>query len=273
MLIIEEKVTPEFKKWVGYCEKQRASQLGTYDAPESYTAGAGRNNYTVFSKLYYEKTGIDIRGQAWCDSFVDAVFIHLFGVDDARKLLGGFSGYTPTSANYFKKMGQWHTSGPQEGDQIFFRNCSRIYHTGYVWKVEDGRVYTVEGNTSADSVLENEGGCVAQKSYSLSNGRIAGYGRPDYSIVETVTEGWKRAADGKRWWYQYRDGHYPTRWALLPARDGRHWYYFDSQGYMLTGWQWIGDAWYFLDTSEDSEGACWHAKEGNTGAMEVWTVE
>ena len=52
MGIIQSKVTPEFKKWVGYCEKNSAAEIGTYDKPENYTKNAGKKNYTVFAKLY-----------------------------------------------------------------------------------------------------------------------------------------------------------------------------------------------------------------------------
>ena len=36
MGVIQEKVTPEFKRWVGYCEKNKKSQIGIYDSPEDY---------------------------------------------------------------------------------------------------------------------------------------------------------------------------------------------------------------------------------------------
>ncbi|MCI9502311.1 MAG: hypothetical protein HFG76_10030, partial [Hungatella sp.] len=114
MGIIQKKVTPEFRKWVGYCEKNRKDHLGTYDNPEHFKNNAGDGNYTVFADLYRQKTGINVQGQPWCDSFVDTVLIHLFGVEAARALLGGFSAYTPTSASFYKKMGRYHNT-PQEG--------------------------------------------------------------------------------------------------------------------------------------------------------------
>ena len=104
-------------------------------------------------------------------------------MEKAKKLLGGFAAYTPTSANYFKKMNRWHTSNPQAGDIVFYKNSTRIYHTGYVYKVSGGKIYTIEGNTSNASGVVANGGGVAKKSYSVSYIRIAGYGRPDYSIV------------------------------------------------------------------------------------------
>ncbi len=51
MGIIRKKVTPEFRKWVGYCEKNRKDHLGTYDNPEHFKNNAGDGNYTVFADL------------------------------------------------------------------------------------------------------------------------------------------------------------------------------------------------------------------------------
>lgn len=264
MSIIKDKVTPEFKKWVGYCEKNSQSKIGIYDDPEDYKHDAGSKNYTVFADLYKKRTGIDVQGQPWCDCFFDTVLVHLFGADRAKQMIGGFSAYTPTSANYYKNIGRYHKDGPKEGDQIFFHNGIRVYHTGYVYRVENGIVYTVEGNTSSDKVIENEGGCVAYKQYPIGwksgNKRIDGYGRPDYSLVESYTEGFVLAADGKRWWYQYKDGSYPTGWAYLTEKTGgtSGWYLFDERGYMLTGYQTGADGRKFFLCPESGvhEGKC-----------------
>ncbi len=264
MGIIQDKVTPEFKKWAGYCEKDKKSQIGTYNSPEDYKKNAGTGNYTVFADFYRSRTGINVQGQPWCDSFFDTVLIHLFGVEKAKKLLGGFSAYTPASADYYKQMGRYFKE-PKEGDQIFFHNGTRIYHTGYVYSVKDGIVYTVEGNTSSDKILENEGGCVAYKQYPVGwkggSKRIDGYGRPDYTIVETYLEGFMLAADGKRWWYQYKDGSYPSDgWAYLTEKTGgtSGWYLFDKNGYMLTGYQTASDGrkFFLCPTPGISEGQC-----------------
>ena len=45
-------------------------------------------------------------------------------------------------------------------------------------------VYTIEGNTSSAVGVVDNGGCVAKKSYSLNYTRIAGYGRPNYNLIE-----------------------------------------------------------------------------------------
>ena len=89
------------------------------------------------------------------------------------------------SANYYKQKGQFHTRGPQPGDQIFFTKDGgkSFYHTGIVEKVAGGRVYTIEGNTSSAAGVVENGGCVRDKSYPLTYSKIGGYGHPDFSIV------------------------------------------------------------------------------------------
>ena len=157
----------------GYLEKR------TNDMLESKTANAGSNNYTKFGR------DMGCNGQPWCDAFVDWCFKKAYGTAEAKALLGGWSNYTPTSAQYFKNMHQWFTT-PQRGDVIFFKNSQRICHTGIVLEVKNGRVYTIEGNTSGGSTLEANGGCVAKKNYPLGYNRIAGYGRHKYSNTPTA---------------------------------------------------------------------------------------
>lgn len=162
---------------VGYLEKKSNSNL------DSKTANAGSNNFTKYSRDLVKWVGSPYaQGVAWCDIFVDHCFIKAFGLTEAKKLIGGWSAYTPTSAQYYKNMGRWHTSKPQVGDQIFFKNSTRICHTGIVYKVDSSKVYTIEGNTSGASGVIANGGGVCKKSYALTNSRIAGYGRPKYDV-------------------------------------------------------------------------------------------
>ena len=65
-------------------------------------------------------------------------------------------------------------------DVVFFKNSSRINHTGIVVEVTKDRVHTVEGNTSGGTDVVANGGGVWLKSYALYNSKIAGYGRPAY---------------------------------------------------------------------------------------------
>ena len=114
------------------------------------------------------------------------MYIEAYGSSIAKKLLGGFSNYTPTSAQYFKNMKRWFTS-PKTGDIIFFKNDVRICHTGIVYNVDNSFIYTIEGNTSEGQSVIPNGGSVCLKRYSKSNSRIAGYGRPDYGMLNTTT--------------------------------------------------------------------------------------
>ena len=173
------KVIKIAEEQVGYLEKKSNKDL------DSKTANAGSGNYTKYGRDLVKWIGSPYaNGVAWCDMFVDWCFIEAYGLETAKKMLGGWSAYTPTSASYFKTMGRWSTK-PQKGDQIFFKNGSgTICHTGIVYKVDGSFVYTIEGNTSgANGVIANGGG-VCRKKYVKTFPRIAGYGRPDYSISE-----------------------------------------------------------------------------------------
>lgn len=152
---------------IGYIEKATNSML------DDKTANAGANNFTKYGKAR------GCNGQPWCDAFVDWCFIKAYGEECAKRLLCGFSNYTPTSAQYFKDKGLFATTKPCVGDVVFFKNSSRICHTGIVVDVDNFKIKTIEGNTSSKGFDANGGG-VFEKTYLLPNARIAGYGRPYY---------------------------------------------------------------------------------------------
>ena len=81
--------------------------------------------------------------------------------------------------NWFKDRGQWtdNSAEPTPGMIIFFDwdddegQDGLADHVGIVEKVENGRVYTIEGNTSD---------CCRERSYLLGYYEILGYGIPAY---------------------------------------------------------------------------------------------
>ncbi|MBQ7541352.1 MAG: CHAP domain-containing protein [Clostridia bacterium] len=165
---------------VGYLEKRSNASL--YDK----TANAGSNNYTKYANDFDTKypSFYNYRKQtvAWCDMFVDWCFVTAFGEAAAREML-----FQPAksagagcsfSADYYRAHGAFYTT-PKVGDQIFFGKRGAEQHTGLVYKVDASRVNTIEGNTSNASGVVANGG-VAKKSYPLTYGQIAGYGRPKY---------------------------------------------------------------------------------------------
>lgn len=230
-----EKLIQTALQEVGYLEKRSNSQL------DSKTANAGSSNYTKYARDLYPS----LQAQPWCDMFVDWCFVQAFGQVPARQLVGGgFSAYTPTSAQYYKNLGRYVKSDPQPGDQIFFRNSQRIYHTGIVEKAEAGKVYTIEGNTSAGKKIIYNGGEVCRKEYTLGNTGIDGYGRPDWSLVESPAYevGWNHDENG--WWYaDTKDTYYQSSWQVING----HKYHFNPDGYAETNWKEIEGEWYYFE--------------------------
>ena len=72
---------------------------------------------------------------------------------------------------WYKDHNKWENKSyiPQTGDIIFFdwNGDGHVQHVGIVEKEENGKVYTIEGNSNDD---------VRNKSYSLNNKSIYGYG-------------------------------------------------------------------------------------------------
>lgn len=171
---------------VGYLEKETNSQL--YET----TANAGDENFTKYARDLDQMHFYNGRknGHSWCDVFVDWCFVKAYGETDARKitfqpmlfLLNKGAGCR-YSREYYQENGRLFDI-PQAGDQIFFygNDGKTVCHTGLVYKADDIWVYTVEGNTSSDPGVVENGGSVNKKKYLLTDSRIAGYGRPYYEL-------------------------------------------------------------------------------------------
>ena len=133
------------------------SQLGVREA-------SGRND-GVPSQRY-----MNGRKEPWCANFVAWAFRQT-----GQELPGNQRSLASVQymEDSMKKAGKFHTGVPAPGDIIFFKNRGRSdrgtgRHVGIVEKVENGFVYTIEGNTS---------NAVRRRKYSLSEARISGYGR------------------------------------------------------------------------------------------------
>ena len=189
--VTEEQAVTAIVAWayeqLGYMEKRSNAQLW------DNTANAGSGNYTKYAAEIDEKYPHFYNGAkngfAWCDVFVDNGFITVFGYDKALALLctkekssGAGCIY---SAGYYRAKGQLHKT-PKVGDQIFFGATGSEYHTGIVVGVSDTTVTTIEGNTSDEYGVVDNGGMVCKKQYPVGHYSISGYGRPDYSLVEKI---------------------------------------------------------------------------------------
>ena len=152
------------------------SQVGYTEVGDNQTKYAQQFDYD--SRLY----GFDMNGLAWCDYFVDWLFIHCFGFEIGSAMLYQYAGCAgaacANSAQYFRNNGAFFST-PEVGDQIFFYYSGAINHTGIVESVNGNTVVTIEGNSS-DGVRRN--------TYNLSNSIIAGYGRPRWKYADAAKE-------------------------------------------------------------------------------------
>ena len=260
-----EKVIKIAKAELGYLEKKNGDLNYLYEK----TANAGKANYTKYGRdmhlLYPEVMDYPA---AWCDCFVDWCFMKAYGVSNARKLLAGdFDDYTVASAQLYKDKHAWHTE-PEIGDQIFFKNSTRICHTGIVVDVlkNSNMVVTIEGNTSNSATVVPNGGGVHQKFYKLSRDEIAGYGRPAYRKKFEYTPHWVMSEG--TWYYRLGESENAHGWLVV----NHHWYYFhEKSGAMQTGVKIIGGNKYYLEESGELEGACNRTDEH--GILLPWYVE
>jgi len=150
-------------------------QIGYKETPENITKYAAEISQKWPDFYNGSKGDGKTWGCAWCDIFVDWLFLHEFGEEEALHMLcqpkKSAGAGCKFSRRYYEQANQLYKD-PEPGDQIFFGSATDISHTGIVTKVEDGRVYTIEGNSG------NE---VKAHSYALTNTRIKGYGRPLYA--------------------------------------------------------------------------------------------
>lgn len=153
------------------------SKLLTWANAQIGTTESG-DNWNKYAQNMSAAYGWNVQNQPWCDVFVDAGFVECFGIENAAKMtyqpIGGFSAACRYSAAYFAAQGAL-VQTPEPGDQIFFRDSDGVInHTGIVVSANGGIVRTVEGN-SGDAVRSN--------AYGIGAPTIAGYGRPNWSVV------------------------------------------------------------------------------------------
>ena len=152
---------------------------GIHSADEQIVAVAESQIGNVGGQPYWSWYGFNSR-VAWCACFVSWCANECGYIDDG--VIPKFAGCV-WGVDWFQDRGQWAdgTATPVPGMIIFFDWDSPdgesgpqdglSDHVGIVQKVEDGYVYTIEGNTS-DSC--------AQRRYRIGYYEILGYGIPAY---------------------------------------------------------------------------------------------
>ena len=127
---------------VGYLEKKSNAHL------ESKTENAGYANYTKYGKWY------GLNPAYWCAMFLCWIFHEAYGTNAAKQLLAGkFSAACEDIRQNFISRKQYITSGPKAGDIVFYTGSRHAgaNHIGLIVEVSNGKIYTVEGNTSGGS--------------------------------------------------------------------------------------------------------------------------
>lgn len=146
------------------------SQIGTHEGADNWNKYADSFDTT---RLY----GWNVQNAPWCDVFVDAGFITLFGFEVGSAMTYQYAGCNGAacrySAEYYQEHGAFYQE-PQRGDQVFFYSGAIIGHTGIVTQVGMDAITTVEGNSSD---------AVTRRSYTIGSPQIAGYGRPNWSLA------------------------------------------------------------------------------------------
>ena len=181
------------------------SQIGYVEGNENgqYSGTvAGSNNYTEYNyNMGSFGSGYGGSAYPWCASFVSFCLLQA-GCHDQKSTSDwcrkheGDSKYIWREVSCNKWATQLRTCGyfkdslsfdgdylPIPGDLIFFTSSGvSESHIGIVLYSDGVNVYTVEGNTSAASGLETNGGGVYVKSYPLSSSYIRGYGVLPYTV-------------------------------------------------------------------------------------------
>lgn len=154
----------------GYLEKKSNKSLN------SKKGNAGKSNYTKYGEWY------GLNPAYWCAEYVSWCFHKAYKSCD---IIFGDSASCEAIRQRFIRRKRYH-SDPKAGDLIFFKGSRHAgaNHIGIVTKVSGSTVYTMEGNTSADAGVVDNGGAVNNKAYKRGYSRILGYGRPLYDHVK-----------------------------------------------------------------------------------------
>ena len=144
----------------------------------------GYNNYIKYAQGNWDNQfyGWELQNQPWCDVFVDWCFCETFGLQTGAAMtyqtVGSGSALCSASASFYEKNNAFYNY-PQPGDQVFFYSGGAINHTGLVESVIGSGANwtsftTIEGNSSDQ---------VARRTYNRGDNKVAGFGRPKWSLV------------------------------------------------------------------------------------------
>ena len=132
------------------------------------------NNNNIFGVWY------GMNNQPWCAMFVSwcAEQVGALGKNNKSGIIPK-TAWVPDYQTYYSSKGLYKPKGsytPQSGDIILYGSNS---HVGLVESCANGKVVTIEGNTSANGNSSNGDG-VYRRTRSLTDSWIKGYCGPEY---------------------------------------------------------------------------------------------
>lgn len=136
------------------------------------------NNNNIFGVWY------GMNNQPWCAMFVSwcAAQIGVLGANNQSGIIPR-TAWVPDYLTYYSSKGLYKAKGsytPKCGDIIIYGSNS---HVGLVESCANGKVITIEGNTSANGNSSNGDG-VYRRTRSLTDSWIKGYCVPEYEEEE-----------------------------------------------------------------------------------------
>ena len=165
---------------LGYVEKS-ASAFKKYGTDCLYTkaGNAGSDNLTKYA---YETGHYKIVGwAAWCQTFIAYIFLKTFKKELANKLLCGklMSASTMEVKNAFLAKGRGVPLKDAQPGDIVYRSRNGGGHVGLVKGWKNGKIWTIEGNSSSTDISSWNGGAVVEHVGATWQWCC----RPDYSLV------------------------------------------------------------------------------------------
>lgn len=168
---------------------EAASGYKGHKTPEQLddpTANAGMKNGHTYTKYgeYLDNLGYVYNskknGYAWCAIFAAYCYFVSYGDRNAQKMLCQHDRCSAAGCgewlDYFKRQKQYFGRGQgQASDVVFFCDSSgqNVVHVGIVESIKGSIMTTIEGNASNS---------VRRKTYGMWDGRIVGFGRPNWAM-------------------------------------------------------------------------------------------
>ena len=266
---MKDKIIKLAQDEIGYLEKSKANySLYGSDCLYPKTKFAGADNYTKYAYELRTALGCHPNGQPWCMTFICWIFWAVAGSRLADELLCGMlrSASTMDTKNAMVRAGRDVPLNTAKAGDLVFRSRNGGGHVGLVvGRSGDGRIITIEGNTSASDASSWNGGAVAKHTGATWEWCC----RPDYP----EDRGYHWVHDKGKWYWQDGQGRNWHGWKDIKETNGDkiHRYWFDWDGSAAADARFIDGRWYFFWPDLDAN-ECMLCITDDSGALVPWSL-